>query len=375
MNSFGVYQSYYQNELLASSSAFKISWIGSTQAFLLFVIGVLTGPLFDRGYLNSLLLVGSILTILGIMMTSISTTYWQVVLTQGICLGLGTGCLFIPSIALIATYFTSKRAVATGIAVAGSSIGGIIYPITFRELQPRLGFEWATRIIGFITSGLLCVPIITMWNRSLSKSPRALFQPSAFKSWTYTFQTFGMMLGFLGIYIPVFYIQTYVLIRGVISDENYAFYLLSILNAGSCFGRVLPNFLASTVGPMNMSLVCTSCAGVLCLCWIDIEDLVGTTVFAVLYGFFAGAYVSLISPVIVELTPDINVVGTWLGMSIFVAAFGLLLGNPLAGLLVNIEKKQFEHAQIFAGGATLLGALLMLMAVITRARQVGSWKV
>ena len=61
-------------------------------------------------------------------------------------------------------------------------------------------------------------------------------------------------------------------------------------------------------------------------------------------GFVAGAYVSLMIPVIVELTPDMNVVGTWMGMSLFVASFGLPIGNPVEGSLVGIQKKHFVGA-------------------------------
>ena len=57
------------------------------------------------------------------MMTSLCTTYDQVILAQGICVGLGSGCLFVPSVAIVATYFTSKRALMTGITAAGGSIG------------------------------------------------------------------------------------------------------------------------------------------------------------------------------------------------------------------------------------------------------------
>lgn len=93
------------------------------QAFLLLAIGFITGPILDRGYLRTLLLVGSFLTVFGFMMTSICKDYWQVLLAQGLCIGLGSGCLFIPSIAVVPAYFTTKRAFATGIAVGGSSIG------------------------------------------------------------------------------------------------------------------------------------------------------------------------------------------------------------------------------------------------------------
>ena len=94
----------------------------------------------------------------------------------------------------------------------------------------------------------------------------------------------------------------------------------------------------------------------------------------ILVGGFVAAYVSLIIPVIVALTPDMNVVGTWMGMSLFVAAFGLLIGTPVEGPLVDIQKKQFVGVQGFAGVVILFGALLMLTALVRRARQLKSWK-
>jgi MFS family permease len=57
------------------------------------------------------------------LMTSISTTYYQVILAQGVCVGLGGGFLFIPSVAIIATYFRKRRSFAIGLAASGSSIG------------------------------------------------------------------------------------------------------------------------------------------------------------------------------------------------------------------------------------------------------------
>lgn len=122
-NTFGVFQTYYETDLLGSQSPSNISWIGSIQACLLLIVGVATGPLFDAGYFRTLLLVGSFLTVFGMMMTSISTTYWQVILAQAVCVGLGNGFLFVPSIAIVSTYFTTKLAFATGIATSGSSLG------------------------------------------------------------------------------------------------------------------------------------------------------------------------------------------------------------------------------------------------------------
>lgn len=123
VNTFGVYQAFYEVHYLASSTPSAISWIGTIQGFLLIVVGVITGPLYDLGYLHALIGFGSVLVVFGLMMTSIATEYYQVFLAFGLCVGLGAGCLFVPSVAIVATYFSTKRAAATGLTAAGGSVG------------------------------------------------------------------------------------------------------------------------------------------------------------------------------------------------------------------------------------------------------------
>lgn len=47
-NSFGVFQAYYIHNQLRDHSPDDISWIGSVQVFLVFALGVIGGPIFDR---------------------------------------------------------------------------------------------------------------------------------------------------------------------------------------------------------------------------------------------------------------------------------------------------------------------------------------
>lgn len=111
------------SSLLHVSSSSRISWIGSLQAFLFLFGGVLAGPLYDRGHLMPLICTGSFLIVLGMMMTSLCSEYWQVVIAQGLVIGAGNGCLFIPSTAIIPPYFPKKGALAMGIALTGGNIG------------------------------------------------------------------------------------------------------------------------------------------------------------------------------------------------------------------------------------------------------------
>src|ERR1700734_2029921 len=91
------------------------------------------------------------------MMTSICISYYQFVLAQGILGGLSAGMTMSPAMAATGQYFNKKRAAALGMAIAGSSLGGVIFPIALGKMlyNPQLGFGWTVRICGFIMVALL----------------------------------------------------------------------------------------------------------------------------------------------------------------------------------------------------------------------------
>ncbi|KAG9931058.1 MFS general substrate transporter, partial [Aureobasidium melanogenum] len=155
---FGVFQTYYESGVLIHASSSNISWVGAIQSYCVLLMGFLSGPLFDRGYLRPLLVVGSFLVVFGFMMLSLCHTFWQVLLAQGFCIGIGSGLLFVPAVAILPTYFRTKLGLAVGLAACGSSMGGIIYPIVFYRLLDQIGFGWSVRVLGFLALATLLVP-------------------------------------------------------------------------------------------------------------------------------------------------------------------------------------------------------------------------
>lgn len=123
LNTFGAYQTYYETQVLFSASSSTISWVGSVQSSLLLVLGLVTGPLYDRGYFHILLAAGGFMIVFGHMMLSISHEYYQVLLAQGFCTGIGAGLIYIPGLAILSTYFSTKLPIANGIAASGSGVG------------------------------------------------------------------------------------------------------------------------------------------------------------------------------------------------------------------------------------------------------------
>ncbi|TVY17341.1 Aspyridones efflux protein apdF [Lachnellula arida] len=365
VNSFGVFQTYYSLHLLSDHTPSQISWIGSTQAFLLLLLGVVTGPLFDAGYFYPLLWTGSFLCTFGMMMTSISTAYWHFILAQGICVGVGAGCLLIPSVALIPSYFTTKKAIAQGFAASGSSVGGIVFPIVFERLQPRIGFPWTVRVFGFIMVATLSLSLAIMRVRVPPGKLRKLLDFAAFRDISYVFFTAAMFFGFMGIYVPFFYLPLYCLtIPGF--PTSLAFYIIAIVNASSTFGRILPNRLADKIGPLNVMVPCVAVATILVWCWIPDNGVGGVVTFGVLYGFFSGCFISLPPTALVTLSPSLDVIGARMGMVFTISGFGLLIGNPVAGAILNPDGGSFLGLQIWCGVTVTTSLLCLCVARIAK---------
>ncbi|KAF7195195.1 MFS-type transporter dbaD [Pseudocercospora fuligena] len=368
INTFGVYQTFYEAELFAGQkSSSDISWIGSIQAFALIFVGVITGPLFDRGYFGSQIVGGSFLVVFGMMTLSLCSEYWQVMLSQGLVVGLGSGLLFLPSVAVLPMYFTKKRALAQGIAASGSSIGGVVYPIIFHRLQPKIGFGWATRVIAFIALVTLLASF-GMKQKTVPPTVRKMLDWNAFKEPGFNFFLGAYFFGCVGIYIPFYYIGVYSLDRDVAA--SLAFYLVAILNASSTFGRILPNLIADSTGPLNMMIPCNAICAVLVFSWIAINGEAGLIVFAIFYGFFSGCFVSLPPVVVVKMSPSLGIVGTRLGMNLVFGAFGILVGNPVAGAILGARGDAMNWIGLMAwtGGCIIIATACMVGA---RVCQVG----
>ena len=149
-NGYGTFQNYYSQTLPESYST--ISWIGGLQIFFLFSIGVISGRLTDAGHFKITFAAGVFLQVLGLFMTSLCKSYWQIMLAQGLCLGLGNGLAFCPALAVLSSYFKKNRAMAVGLASTGGAVGGLVYPAMLNTLiyEDRVGFPWAIRTMAFI---------------------------------------------------------------------------------------------------------------------------------------------------------------------------------------------------------------------------------
>lgn len=203
IGSWGLFQSYYISTLGRSQS--DISWIGSLQIFLIYFVGTFSGRVLDAGYLRTTLAVGCSLQIIGIFTTASATAYWQILLSQGICVGLGDGLIFCPMISLISTYYEKNRALAVSFAAAGAATGGMVFPSIARQLIPTLGEPWAVRVMGFVFTFNSVIALIVVRPKVAPRKSGAFIEWEAFKELPYLLYAIGIFLSLWGLYFAYFY--------------------------------------------------------------------------------------------------------------------------------------------------------------------------
>jgi MFS family permease len=141
----------------------------------------------------------------------------------------------------------------------------------------------------------------------------------------------------------------------------------------SIFGRFLPGILGDRFGRLNVLFAATILSGILTLAlWVPAKNSVSVFVYAGLYGFSSGAYVSLGPSVVAQLS-DIKEIGMRIGVLYFCVGIAVLIGNPIGGQLLIAMNGDFLGLQLFAGLTMVVGACIILSARVVIAG-VG-WKV
>ncbi|TFK32270.1 monocarboxylate permease [Crucibulum laeve] len=357
INAFGVYQDFYVREYLTNYTPGDIGWIGGVQLFLNFSLGGITGRLFDKGYFRHLLVAGIVLHALAIFTLSLSheNSYYQVFLSQGLCLGFACGVIYVPSLSIASHYFQRRRSLAMGIVSAGSALGAVIHPIMLNKLfNGPVGFHNGVRISAGLNVALLIIALLIIRTRPPRKQADTgkNFPIIHFlRDVPYAVTVIAGLLTFCGLFFAVFYLQLFAVTRGV--EENLAFYLLSIMNAASVIGRIVPNALVPYIGIFKLMGIFSVSLGVVMLCMAAVNDAAGAIVFAIFFGFCSGAAVSLAPPLLGALSKNINEIGARIGIFFLFASVLGLFSTPIAGALLTSDY-HWLHAILFAGVRNVL---------------------
>ncbi|KAK7422985.1 hypothetical protein QQX98_001275 [Neonectria punicea] len=269
------------------------------------------------------------------------------------------------TITYVVGWFNHKRSYAFGLLFTGSSIGGIVFPIMVSRLISEVGYGRAMRISAFLMLFLLVIANLTVrpyHPPHLQTATRAQLLKS-FTEIKFLCTTVGFFFFSYGFFVTINYLP--VEAYGVGMDPDLAQYVLPILNAASLFGRLFAGFLSDKIGRFNVFIVVCYMSGAWTLAlWLPDTSDAALIAFAVLFGFFWGAYVSLITPLVMQISPMAEI-GFRTGIVLFVSAIGGLTANPINGAMLE-SAGGWTGLKVFSGVFCLVGTTFVLVARIKR---------
>ncbi|KAF8420469.1 major facilitator superfamily domain-containing protein [Tirmania nivea] len=390
VNMWGTFQTYYSSQTPPLATGSAISWIGSIQSFLLLLVGALCGRPFDLGYSRSMMWSGAVIITAALLLTSLSgefgqgngnQVYYQVLLSQGIMAGLGMGLTLVPQVAIVASYFKRKRSLTIGIVTVGGSVGGVVYPIVFRRLVDKIGFHWSMRTLALIVFiGLMSSALILKQRKDIiDRSVKCDDEPQGFLArllgalrflkgitwgdWPYLVFVCSMFWLSMGLYCPFFYIERFTIDIGIDMHGLDTAYLVSFMNSGGAFGRIISGLLADFFGPITTQITFIILCTLTLFSWLSISTFSPLITFVVMYGFLAGAIIALPPTSVARLTSNMSVLGSRLGVMFFMFGLATLSGPPIAGALAGMGGKKGENAaKLYLGALMLLAGVFMWWA-------------
>lgn len=332
----------------------------------MYFLGPVFGCLFDRYGPRWLLLFGSLAHVFGLLMASLSTKYYQILLSQGVCSAFGVAAVFLASIGCVSGWFDKHRGTAFGILATGSSVGGVVFPILVTNLIEKANYGWAMRTGALVIAAMLAVTNLTVRRNGdippqMDLSSAMLKKP--FSEGPFVILLLGLALVPFGLYTPINYLPTLAIQAGM--DTGLAQNLVSAYNGASLFGRVCSGILADRLGRFNLFIASCYVAGILVVAmWVPGTETAATFAFAAMFGLFSGAYIALVSALVAEISP-IGEIGYRNGISSLAQSVGGLASTPIAGVILQ-QANGVVWVKVYAGSFLIVGTTGVLLAWLVK---------
>ncbi|KAH7338230.1 major facilitator superfamily domain-containing protein [Rhizoctonia solani] len=316
---WGVFQAYHSKTLFRGTPDATLSAIGAIQNALM------TGLAFR--FIGA----GCIVVFLGQFGAAWCHDLWSVFLTQGVLQGLGCGLLLPMIFAIPSQWFRRRRGVATGIVIAGSSLGAAIPSLVVQTMLEHIGFHKTLLIYSFVQGvtmlvGFFLIKIRIPESQAQNRHRKIVWVDKQYLKdpvfWSFCTALIFTIFGFM---IPFVFISVY-------TREK------------------LPHFIFSS-GIWNVAA--ESYPGIMA---------------SLLFGLTGPCFISLVTPVAVTLY-GIHNLATLTGLLNMSYLPGSISGPPLGGVILANSGRNWHALAAYSGLIQLLGVLCMLYARFKREKR------
>ena len=348
-----------------TSGAFSLSTI------LQGVVAIPVGKLTDRYGPRMVMTVFAFFLGLGYLLMSQVNSIWQLYLFYGVLIGIGTGAPFVSLSSTIARWFVKRRALMTGIVMAGIGLGAIIVPPIASWLISN--YEWRT---AYLILGGTVLVLTLLATQFLRRDPTKVGQMPDGQQETEQQQsqieTKGLSLKeaigtkqlcivcsmWLCFGFCLFSIMVHVVPHATdvgISPAGAA-NIVAIIGMLSIVGKVGMGYATDKIGS-KLTWIIGFVTMAIALFWLMVaREIWMLYTFAVIFGFAYGGCASAESPGIAELF-GLSSHGVILGLASSFFTIGAAIGPLVAGYVFDVFLS-YQTAFLICGVVAILGFIL-----------------
>ncbi|XP_015912580.1 monocarboxylate transporter 9 isoform X2 [Parasteatoda tepidariorum] len=129
----------------------KVAWVGSLLSGFYMSVGPIVSALTNRFGSRLVMIAGSLVSCTAMILSTMAPTIDVLMVTYGVMGGIGFGLVFLPAVVSVSHYFSTKRALATGVAVCGSGVGAFVFAPLCQVLLNMYEWQGALLILAGLT--------------------------------------------------------------------------------------------------------------------------------------------------------------------------------------------------------------------------------
>ncbi|KAH6660235.1 putative MFS transporter [Truncatella angustata] len=365
-SSYAVFLAYYlRTGTIEGASPLGFAFVGGLSVGIALLISPFATSLAGHKYFGTrrTIWLGTVFETISFVGASFTSKLWHLILSQGICFGVGMGLIFVASVPVPSQWFIKKRSLANGCAAAGSGFGGLAYSLGTNAMISSVGLEWTFRVLAIIcfVVNCTCGALIRDRNHAIGSIHTAL-NWALLKRPSYLMYLGWMSFSMIPYTALIFSIVDYSQSVGLPAAQ--ASLVGALLNLSQGLGRPIIGVSSDKIGRLNVASFCTAFVCIMTLTlWIFSFTLATCILFALLAGWASGVIWATAAPVCAEVV----------GIQILPSALSLtwvmmVLPSTFAEVIVlEIRKRKYRYAQLFIG--------LMYLAAFCFIWGLRTWKV
>ncbi|KAH8177678.1 major facilitator superfamily protein [Sarocladium implicatum] len=368
--SWGILQVALLRTTLQHSNSSTLSFVGSLGIAMSVALGIVAVRIARAIGARWTSLIGIVLYGLGSIASSFAVrSVPGTFLACGLAYGLSAVLMYTMSNSLPVQWFSTRLGTANGIVKLGGGIGATVMALVTGYLTEKVGIAWTFRIMGF-ASLATGVPVAFLIRERVPPHGGFFIDWALFRDLPFCCLFATGVTGVFAIYAPPFFLPYVAHSIGMSSSGSAA--VMACFNACMAVGRLGSGIACDKLGAMNMLLFAMAVNAIsMFAVWSLSSTLAILLVFSVFNGLANGAFFVTLPTAISRHVGERRAAG---GMSLALSGWtpGLLLGNPIAGFLIDATGADrassigpYRPAIFYAGGTAIVSAIF---AVVVRLR-------